>query len=93
MPQKNRLLRYPILLSVESRDVIYQALKRAGLGPSVMYPASLPNISGLRSILGTEQSFPNAERFASQLITLPTHVHVNKKNIEQMRAIFIDILQ
>lgn len=90
-----RLLRYPLLLEVESRDRVYRKLKQAGLGVSVMYPTSLPRITGLAHILdnkqgGNEQSFPNAEMFASRILTLPTHLSVGEKDIKKMKVILRD---
>lgn len=78
-----RLLRYPMLVDAEQRDMIYQRLQRAGLGASVMYPASLPEIEGL-SVFFPGQVFPEAQVFASRLITLPVHAGVRDKDIEKM---------
>jgi len=90
MEENRRLLRYPLLLEVESRDRVYQKLKQAGLGVSVMYPTSLPKITGLTHILNSKQGFPNAEMFASRILTLPTHSSVCEKSIEKMKAILRD---
>ena len=75
----HRLLRYPLLLEAVSRDRVYQRLIKAGLGASIMYPASLPKIAGMTHTLDKKQRFPNAEVFASRLLTLPTHLHVSEK--------------
>ncbi len=82
-----RLLRYPLLLETVLRDVVYQRLKQAGLGVSIMYPASLPKISGVNHLLDDKQSFPNAEDFASRVLTLPTHKGVSDKDIDKMKTI------
>ncbi len=82
-----RLLRYPLLLDAATRNQVYPKLKQAGLGVSTLYPDSLPKIAGLNVILDDKQVFPNAERFASQLLTLPTHSHVSEKDIEKIGAI------
>lgn len=91
--KQNRLLRYPLLVDAESRDRIYNKLKKAGLGVSSMYPTSLPKITGLSHILNEHQCYPNAEDFASRLITLPTHSHVDKENIEKMKAILCEVIK
>lgn len=91
VPASRRLLRYPVLLDAGARDKAYQMLKRAGLGPSIMYPASLPNIPGLSGLLDAERCFPNAENFADCLMTLPTHSHVTEKNIDDMGIILKEI--
>lgn len=82
-----RLLRYPILVEAAGRDRIYRKLKQAGLGASIMYPASLPEIPGLRHVFKKKQRFPRAENFASRIITLPTHAYVGKKEIESMNKV------
>ena len=86
-PLNRRLLRYPILLDAADRNRIYQNLKRAGLGASLMYPTSLPKVAGLNGLLDDKQRLPNAEAFASQLITLPTHSQMNEKDIDKIDAI------
>lgn len=85
--EKPRLLRYPLLLENAYRDRVYNELKKAGLGVSIMYPVSLPEIAGLDQVLNDKQYFNNAEVFASRLITLPTHSYVSDKNIAQMIAV------
>ena len=87
MPVNRRLLRYPLLVDAVVRDRVYQKLKQAGLGASIMYPASLPKIAGLELLLGDKQNYPNAEMFASQILTLPTHSFVSRKDIEKMKTI------
>ena len=87
-----RLLRYPLLLEAATRNQVYQKLTQAGLGASIMYPASLPEIAGMNHILDEKQRFPNADVFASRLLTLPTHMHVNKKNIEKIKAILSELV-
>ena len=87
-----RLLRYPLLLDDATRDRVYQKLKQAGLGVSIMYPASLPNITGLQGVIDDRQNFPNAEMFASRLLTLPTHSQVSEKDIEKMNTVLKQIV-
>ena len=88
---KRRLLRYPLLLEATSRDCAYQSLKQAGLGASIMYPASLPKIPGMNHLLDNKQSFPNADDFASRVLTLPTHTGVSEKDIDKMQIILIEL--
>jgi dTDP-4-amino-4,6-dideoxygalactose transaminase len=86
-PLNRRLLRYPLLLDAAVRDRVYQRLKQAGLGPSIMYPSSLPKIVGVSGLLDEGLRFPNAENFAARILTLPTHLHVTEKDIDDMSAI------
>jgi dTDP-4-amino-4,6-dideoxygalactose transaminase len=86
MKSSRRLLRYPLLLEAESRDHIYQQLNQAGLGVSTMYPDSLPGIDGLNHLF-EKKDFPQAQAFASRLITLPVHANVSDKNIEKINSV------
>jgi len=86
-----RLLRYPLLLDSAIRERAYQRLKQEGLGASIMYPASLPKISGLSHLLDDKPSFPNAEDFASRVLTLPTHAAVSEKDIDRMKVILTEL--
>ncbi len=92
MKVSRRLLRYPLLLDVASRDKVYRKLKQAGLGVSILYPASLPKIMGLKDILDDKLAFPNAEMFSSRLLTLPTHSHISEEDIKKIKAILKQIV-
>ena len=87
MKVNRRLLRYPFLVESVERDRMYRKLHHAGLGASRMYPASLPEIDGLNHIFDKKYNFPNAQDFASRLITLPTHSSVADKDIDRMKTL------
>ena len=87
MKVNRRLLRYPVLVESTERDRLYGKLRQAGLGASIMYPASLPEINGLSHIFDKRYVFPNAQAFASRLITLPTHSSVADKDIASMNSL------
>ena len=91
MESDRRLLRYPVLLDTALRDRACQRLKQTGLGASIMYPTSLPKISGVNHLLYGKQSFPNAEDFASRVLTLPTHTGVGEKDIGRMKTILSEL--
>lgn len=78
------LLRYPLLLDIETRDAISDRLGERGLGASLMYPAALPAIDGLRGILGHAGEFPAASEFAARILTLPLHARVSAADLETM---------
>ncbi|MCK5394574.1 MAG: DegT/DnrJ/EryC1/StrS family aminotransferase [Gammaproteobacteria bacterium] len=84
---KPRLLRYPLLVEGVSRNSVYQTLRRAGLGASIMYPAILPKIVGMEFLSVNNQGFPNAEAFASRLITLPTHSYLGEEKLKKIKTI------
>lgn len=85
-PQR-RLLRYPLLVDVSTRDQLYRQLHRLGSGPSVMYPATLQGIPGLETLLGGQGPFPAAEAFAECILTLPTHRQVGSDDVANVRHV------
>lgn len=87
MNDGRRLLRYPMLVGADHRSSLQLELERAGLGVSVLYPAILPQIDGLKQMLAGQGEFPNAADFASRLLTLPTHGKVKPGDCEQIRRI------
>ncbi len=67
-------LRYPVLLEdPQARDAILERLQEEGMGGSSFYPAPLHKLPGLKDILRDEGPYPNAEKLARGLITLPVH--------------------
>lgn len=82
-----RLLRYPILLDREVCSRAHAAMRRAGLGSSRLYRRTLPAIGGIPDDIARQGGFPNAERFAESLLTLPTHNEVRARDIDRMIAI------
>ncbi len=87
VPRKRWLLRYPLLIDVSLRDRLYQQLQRSGVGPSIMYPAALPGIPGLQTLLPDQGPFHAAEDFAARILTLPTHQQVRLEDIAKIRRI------
>jgi perosamine synthetase len=68
------LLRYPVLLeNPQARDAILKRLQEEGTGVSSFYPAPLNELPGLKDILRDGGPYPNAEKLARGLITLPVH--------------------
>lgn len=80
------LLRYPLLCPDRvTRDRIYRALQREGLGGSVMYAVALPAVEGVG---GCEAGpLPQAERFADRLLTLPLTARVGPALIDRIGRI------
>lgn len=76
------LLRYPILVKNQTiRDLIYEQLNNCGA--SLMYKRPLHQIDKVdKYIKRINQIYPNATRFASQLLTLPTHEAVDDKILQ-----------
>lgn len=87
VPDGRRLLRYPLLVESSHRDRLHQALRRAGLGPSLMYPTAMPEIPGLEEVLKNQGEFPHARSFAERILTLPTHNGISERDLAGIRQI------
>ena len=76
------LLRYPILIKdTAKRDAIYETLK--SYGASLMYQKPLQQIDEVGELIKNQNNnYQNANIFAQQLLTLPTHEGVNKKTLK-----------
>lgn len=82
-----RLLRYPLLIrDAAACDRVYAALSRDGLGGSRMYQRPLIDIPGIKEVVRNDAQFPNARRFAESLLTLPTHAHVRRRDVDRIAA-------
>jgi len=87
-----RLLRYPLLLDSVSRNKVNIRLEEAGLGASIMYPASLPNIVGMAIFFEGKKKFPNAEELASRLLTLSIKSCASDENVRKINDILKELL-
>ncbi len=86
-------LRFPVLCATaELRGRALAALRRQGLGASLLYPAPLTAIPALaRASRDARGSFPVARALAERLLCLPTYPHVDERRIragaEVLRAL------
>lgn len=75
-------LRFPMIVGGRAvRDRILQEGKELGI--SAMYPASVGAIPEIRELL-SEHRFPEAERVASSLVTLPTHPLLTERDRQKV---------
>ena len=81
------LLRYPVLLKRGDRDDCVRRLEEAGLGASPFYGRTLGRIVGVPGVESADT--PNAESFASRLVTLPVHSDVLREHATAMVAALV----
>jgi perosamine synthetase len=73
-------IRLPLVCASKAeRDRLYAASQRERLGFSLMYPTAISAIPALRNVLDGRK-FPNAERMAEQLLTVPVHPLVSSED-------------
>ena len=92
--QVPRLLRYPVLAqSAALRDKAYHQLDAQGLGVSKMYPAVLPQIAGMGTVLGDQGRCAAAEDFAARLLTLPVHEGMKPRHVQAIKEVLLRVGQ
>lgn len=73
-------------LRVTGRDGLLQTLRDQGIGAGVYYPLPLP-FQPVFADLGYQQGeFPEAERAAQEVLSLPSHQHLRSDEIERVAA-------
>ena len=81
--------RFPVLLEKRDNQFTRQDSNRK-LGMSGMYPQTVDKIEEVKSILiNGEENFPDSEKAAKGLVTLPTHPYVDDKTTDKI----VDILR
>jgi dTDP-4-amino-4,6-dideoxygalactose transaminase len=79
-PPDSDLIRFPMRVVDSSlRKAILSQSEQKGLGIMPTYPDSINGIPALRDIFSTQQ-FPVAKQYSQQLITLPVHPYVSKRD-------------
>ena len=71
-----------------SRDELIQKLKDAGVGAFVYYPKPIYKQKYYRD-LGYDETLKNVENTAKEVLSIPVHPGVSKKDIETIIKIFI----
>lgn len=64
-------------IEVDSREKVQKAMKEAGIPTAVHYPMPLNR----QPALCTEDYFPNCEKAASRVMSLPMHPYLNEKDL------------
>lgn len=79
-------LRFPLMLDARARRDLLQDKRTRRLGISAMYPATVGRIPQLAGRLA-QTVFPQAERVAAALVTLPTHPLLSAGDLASIRAV------
>ena len=81
---------YPLRIEANKRRELFNGLRASGYGVQVNYlPAyKHPVFSHLRI---NEENFPNSENFYSQEISLPMHVNLSEKEVQNICSLIISI--
>jgi len=81
------LLRFPIRMDdSEKKRSLLKESARNGLGITAAYPDSINRLLGSNIL---DKTFPVAESFAKQLVTLPTHNYVTQKDVAAIGSLLL----
>lgn len=84
---RRRLSRWPLLArSAAIRSDLLKRLAAAGISATTMYSRTLPEIVAEFDGESSYERFPNAESFASRLLTLPVHARLTARDLAAMRV-------
>jgi dTDP-4-amino-4,6-dideoxygalactose transaminase len=67
---------------VKNRDAIYDALRQKGIGVLIHYPIPLHLQRAYRELSYKRGDFPVAERVSKEVLSLPIHPNLSKREIE-----------
>jgi dTDP-4-amino-4,6-dideoxygalactose transaminase len=75
------------VIRTPGRDVIREALTRAGIESGVHYPVPLHMQPACAQLGYRPGDFPNAERLAATALSLPMHPHLSDEQVVQIAAV------
>lgn len=87
-------IRYPIRLPVladshDIRKMIVKKASRKGLGVMPAYPSPIDEINEIRNTFH-DSKYPCAKNLSEQLITIPTHKYMRKKDYQKIQSLLYD---
>ena len=77
---------YTIRVPEGKRDAMIEHLRENGVGPGVYYPVPIHKQTYYVNELGYDQSLPEAERAAEEVLSLPVHPGLSKADLETIVA-------
>ncbi len=75
------------VVEVDDRDRVLAALNEAGIGAALHYPVPVHLQEAYASLGLGEGSFPNAERSASRLLSLPMFAEITRDQIARVATV------
>jgi dTDP-4-amino-4,6-dideoxygalactose transaminase len=80
-------LRYPVRIrDAKKRASLLQESENAGAGIAPVYPESINRVAALKAE-ASAGTFPVAESYAAELVTLPTHGHLRQKDVTLIESL------
>jgi dTDP-4-amino-4,6-dideoxygalactose transaminase len=73
---------FPIRVAGGRRDALLAFLREKGIEAGVHYPIALPNLQAYKHLNYCPEDFPNASRFAGELVSLPIFAELTAEEVE-----------
>jgi dTDP-4-amino-4,6-dideoxygalactose transaminase len=77
---------YTIRVLEDKRDAMIEHLREHGVGPGVYYPVPIHKQTYYVNELGYDQSLPEAERAAEEVLSLPVHPGLSQDDLDTIVA-------
>ncbi len=85
-------LRFPLVFKrKELRTVCLDRLSGMGLGATGSYPVPLNLQAGVPEYVAAQGPFPNAQRVADGILTLPTHEYVTNQDVALITSTILEL--
>lgn len=81
-----RSVYHTFIVRAQRRDELKRALEAAGIGSAIHYPTPIHLTAVGRELGFSEHSFPNAERQAQEILSLPIHHLLSDQDLKQVAA-------
>lgn len=80
-------------IEVEKREFIQNALQKKGIPTAIHYPLGLHEQPIFKELYPEKQVFPNTERAAKRVISLPMHPYLTKEDQEKICNALTEVLE
>ncbi|PIP84458.1 MAG: erythromycin biosynthesis sensory transduction protein eryC1 [Elusimicrobia bacterium CG_4_9_14_3_um_filter_62_55] len=81
-PENGRHVYHQYVLQTPERDALAKSLEKRGVGSGIYYPMPLHRLEAYRNLGYTEGDFPEAERAAKEVLSLPMFSELRDDEIE-----------
>lgn len=75
---------HTFVIKTKLRDKLKKYLNSKGIGTAIHYPVPIHLQPAAKYLNYKRGQFPNAEKQAKEILTLPIHQHLSKKNLEKI---------
>jgi dTDP-4-amino-4,6-dideoxygalactose transaminase len=78
---------YVVRLQQGTRDAVYQAMLRQGIGVGIHYPIALPDLQAYRHLHEAEKTCPEATAAAQEILSLPLYPELKETEVRYIAEV------